>query len=278
MGNASTNIASIQQTVTNQVLQANQQACTVNNQVNASGNVVILNGIIAKGNVTAINATSQGTDASCLLSSNMSSSVSTILSASLQQSNETESDWFGGFSFSADTNTFNIAQTTNNQINQINQSICSSNNMNSTNNNYVYASGKVGRNFVGVNNANGQATASCSMQNTMKNISNNKNQASTGQGNVEKGMFVAMVGSFASMIAMIVVLVIIMFAVGAVAYVGYSATSGPKTPAAGTPGATTPQSVEAQEEAELALYDQYGGTSFITGTPTTTPTPTTTAV
>jgi hypothetical protein len=273
MGNAQTNVADIQQSVTNQIVQDNQQSCTFVNQGSANGNINIFNNVRVKGNVTGTNLVSQTTDSTCVLSSNMSSSVSSILSAALQTTNKTESDWFGGFSFSAQTNVFDVNQVTTNQINQINQSTCSSNITRSANNNFTYLSGSVGGNVVGVNLSLGQSSASCSMQNTMKSISYNDGQANNSDDNTEKGMFVSMVSSFTTMVGLIVVLVIVLFAVGAIGYVGYSVSSRPKAPPAtsGT-GAAAGMTVEQQEEAELALYDQYGGTSFITGpTPTSIP-------
>lgn len=253
MASGTTNIANIQQSFMNNITQQDQQNCiaTVNNSAN--NNVVIVNGTNIKGNFTGV-ASTTNTDATCLMVSNMEDSISNILSATLQQTNTTETDWFNGFQFTADTNTFDITQSVTNNISQINEATCAANTVTSVNNNYVYVTNStVGGYFIGVTDT-ANASASCSMTNTMKNTTYNQAQASATQSNTVKGMFVAMVGAFAAIIGIIVIGVIILFAVGATGYVGYGAVSGRRS---GQPSGGE----QSSEDQELMAAEELGLTS-----------------
>ena len=219
----SQNIANIQQSFMNDITQNNQQSCqaTVSNQAN--NNVVIVNGATVNGSFTGV-TTNVSTDASCLMVSNMEDSVSNILSASLQQTNTTETDWFNGFSFDSNTNVFDITQSVTNNISQINQATCSANQVSSTSSNYIYlTNATIKGDFVGVSDTL-TASASCSINNAMKNTTYNQAAAVANQTNTDKGMFVTMLGSFTGIIGLIIIVVIILFAVGAIGFVGYEAT------------------------------------------------------
>lgn len=228
MGNHTSNTAKIQQNFMNNVTQSNQQDCiaTVNSQAN--NNVVIVSGSKIDGNFTGVAATTS-TDATCLISSSMNSQVENSLSAQLQQENKTETDLFNDFSFNSETNTFNIDQSVTNNISQINQAVCSSNNTTSTSDNYVYVSDStVGGNFVGVTN-NATASADCTMQNYMKNVTYNQAQASATQSNSIEGMWATLLGAIVSIITIIVIAVIIIFSIGAIGYVGFKKYDKPST-------------------------------------------------
>lgn len=243
MASATTNIASIQQSFMNNITQQDQQNCIATVSDSTNNNVVIVNGANIGGNFTGVSSTAK-TDATCLMVSNMEDSISNILSATLQQTNTTETDWFNGFQFTADTNVFDISQSVTNNISQINEATCAANTVTSTNDNYVYVTNsKIGGDFIGVTSS-ANASASCSMTNTMKNTTYNQAQASAKQNNTIKGMFVAMVGAFAAIIGIIVIGVIILFAVGAIGYVGYGAVSSRKY---GQPSGNGQQSSEDQE-------------------------------
>ncbi|CAH6421707.1 Hypothetical protein HVR_LOCUS1347 [uncultured virus] len=224
MVSATTNIAKIQQSFMNNITQEDQQNCLATTTNTANNNVVIVNGADIKGNFTGVSATTS-TDASCLMVSNMEDSVSNILSATISQTNTTETDWFNGFQFTADSNSFNVSQSVTNNISQINQATCAANTTQSASNNYVYVTNAtVGGDFVGVT-SDATTSANCSMTNTMKNTTYNQAQANAKQSNTIKGMFVAIVSAFAAIIGIIVIGVIILFAVGAIGVVGYEGTS-----------------------------------------------------
>lgn len=229
MASGTTNVANIKQNFMNNVTQQSQQNCiaTVNSSTN--NNVVIVNGANIRGNFTGV-ATTTSTDATCLMVSSMEDSISNIISATLRQTNTSQTDWFNGFQFTADTNTFNISQSVTNNINQINQATCAANTTTSSNNNYIYVSNTVvGGDFVGVTSS-ANASADCTISNTMKNTTYNQAQADTSQSNTIQGMFVAMVAAFAGIIGVIVIGVIILFAVGAIGYVGYETVGGKSNP------------------------------------------------
>lgn len=256
MGSSSTNIANIQQSFMNNITQQSQQYCTATSNPTANNNVVIVNGANIKGNFTGVSETTT-TDASCLIVSNMEDSVSDILSATITQTNETETDWFNGFQFTADTNSFNLTQSVTNNISQLNQTTCSANSSSSTNNNYVYVTNAtVGGDFVGVTNTS-SAAATCSMTNMMKNTTYNQAQGNGSQSNTVKGMFVAMVASFAAIVGLIVIAVIILFAVGALGFVGYEASGSHKSSSGSVPppvsSETATENQELSEAAALGL-------------------------
>lgn len=227
MGNANTNVAKIQQSVTNNILQYSGSTCSFSDQSSLSGNIAVFGSVRTRGDFTGQNLQTLGTDSTCVLTSSMASSVSNILASIIQQSNNAQTDWFNGFSVTANTNTYNLQQSMNNQINQINQSTCSSNTVTSANNNYVFVGNiEAGGNVVGQNISVGQAAASCNLTNTMKNVTYNTGQSQGNQNNKSRGMFTGMFSSFLTMIVLIVILVVILFTVGAIGYIGYEAVEG----------------------------------------------------
>lgn len=264
MGSATSNIADVQQAFMNNITQEDQQSCLATTTDTTNNNVVIVSGAKIKGDFTGVSSTTS-TDASCLMVSNMQDSVSNVLSATIQQTNKTETDWFNGFQFTGDTNSFNVNQSVVNNISQINQATCAANTTKSSSNNYIYVTNAtIGGDFIGVN-SDATASASCSMTNTMKNTTYNQAQANADQSNTVKGMFVAMVAAFAAIVGIIVIGVIILFAVGALGVVGYegsSAFTSSKKPE-GSQGSQT--SIEQQEES-LGLNPEL--LSSLAGTPT----------
>lgn len=228
MSTTTHNNGQIRQNFMNNISQVDQQECIATVTDTANNNVVIVNGANIAGNFTGVSSTTS-TDATCLMVSTMDTSVSNILSASLQQTNSTETDMFGDFSFSTSDNKFNITQSVTNNISQINEALCAANTVTSTDNNYVYVTNsRIGGDFVGVANT-ANASADCSMSNTMKVVTYNQAQASASQSNTTEGIFGAIVAAFAAIIGLIIVGVIVLFATGAIGYVGYSAYTG-KTP------------------------------------------------
>ena len=262
MVSSTTNTANLQQTFMNNILQSNQENCIASTTNSANNNIVIVNGANIKGNFTGVSSTTS-TDASCLMVSNMENSVSNILSATIKQTNISETDWFNGFQFTKEKNTFNISQTVVNNISQITQSTCSSNTTSSTNNNYVYvATGtNIGGDFVGVTNA-ASSSANCSINNVMKNTTYNQAQANADQSNTVKGMFVSIVSAIVLIIGIIVITVIILFSVGALGsagLVGYGVFGGKSEKKEPTtlPPATNLQNTVYPQNNEYNPYEIY---------------------
>lgn len=221
MASGTSNNATVQQNFMNNITQQDQQNCIASTVNSANNNVIIVNGANIKGNFTGVSVTTS-TDASCLMTSNMEDSISNILQATLSQTNTSETDWFNGFQFTADTNSFNVSQSVTNNITQINETTCAANTTVSASNNYIYVTNAtVGGNFVGVT-SNANATANCSMTNMMKNATYNQVQSNSSQSNTIEGMFVAIFAAFAAIIGLVVIGVIILFATGSIGYVGYN--------------------------------------------------------
>lgn len=219
-----TNTAKAQQEFMTNLLQANQEVCSVNQSVQADGNVLIFQNMHAGDNFTGLNVTSQGTDASCSMVSNMDSTIENILTASLTQIAQADSGIMGGWSKNTVKNNVNIVQTAVNNISQINQSLCTASETVSANNNYEYFSGTAGNNFVGVNVTAGTTTANCAMTNMMKQATYNQAQGSASQSASYKALIAAVAGTFAGIIGLIVIIVIVLFAVGAIGYGGVKVT------------------------------------------------------
>jgi len=215
MGSALTNVATIQQSFTNNINQDSQQFCAATTTSTQNNNTIIINGTKIDGNLTGV-SNIVSTDASCNIVSTIEDSVSNILAATLQQTNTSETDAFNGFQITGDTNDFNMTQSVTNNINQINQATCSANTVVSQNNNYIYVTNStVGGDFVGVS-SDSTSNASCVMSNYMKNATYNQAQASGNQSNTDKGMW----AQFLSSIAGIAVFMVI----GSVIFLFYNTT------------------------------------------------------
>jgi hypothetical protein len=221
MVSSQTNVSSFQQSFINNILQQSQQNCLVQSTNTASNNVTIINGATIDGNVIGVTITAH-TDASCLMTSSMEDSVQNMLSAILQQANQAATDIMNGGQITMETNTFSIDQSVTNNISQINQTTCSVNTSTSTNNNYLYVSGKVGGNVIGVTQAT-DTKMNCSVSNIMKNTTYNQAQASATQSNTAVGMFALMFAVIGGIIGLFVIGYIIYYATGSSRNVGYQA-------------------------------------------------------
>ena len=256
MSSSTANIANIQQSFMNNVTQLGQENCVATTDDTASGNVIIVSGVNIGGNFTGV-TTTVSTDATCYIVSNMEDSISNIISATLQQSNTSETDWFNGFEFTSDTNTFNMYQSVTNNISQINEAMCAANTTVSTSDNYIYVSGAtVGGNFVGVS-SNASTSANCEMTNSMKNTTYTQATANGDQDNTVEGMFVAIAGTIATVVGLIVITVIILVAVGAFGFVGYEAVSSTKKQQ--QPPQQSPQPQQQGTLAQLEQLEQLEG-------------------
>jgi len=230
MGGSHSNTATINQSFANNITTVDQENCVSNANAQVSGNVLIVSGSTVSGNVGVIAAAT--TDASCLMVSAMENNIQDIMKATSTQTNNTSNDWFGGFEWNKDNNTFNLTQSVTNNISQINESTCTGNALASNNNNYVYIHGST----IGGNVAIASTTdpkANCSMTNMMKNYTYNYVQGDNNQSNTQKGMFVAIVSAICLLIGVIIIGVVILFAVGAIGFTGYELVK-PKNSAGST--------------------------------------------
>lgn len=222
-GSFSSNITNVQQQFMNNIIQQDQQNCISNVVNNANNNVTIITGSSIGGNFTGTAVTSTS-DATCLMVSNMEDTVKSIISSIVQQTNSTATDWFNGFQITGDINSFDITQSITNNISQINQSMCQANITQSASNNYTYiANSRIGGDYVGVSSV-ADASANCSITNSMKNATYNQAQSAATQSNTIKGMFVAMAGAIAFFIGILVIGIIILYSTGAIRNVGKATT------------------------------------------------------
>lgn len=225
MGSIQTNIAVTEQNFTNNILQSSKNDCWANTTSNTDNNVVIADGTIVGGNFIGVQ-TSTNTDASCVITSTMETTVDDILKSIIQQTNQSSNSLFGGFTFSGNTNVFNARQTVVNNITQLNETVCAANTVKTTNGNYIYSRNQsVFGDFIGVN-SNSESTASCTMNNTMKNSVYNEAQASNNQDNQIQSMFVAIIAAIASVIGGIVLLGFLLLGGGTVAVTELSSGGG----------------------------------------------------
>lgn len=230
MGNVSTNVSRIQQDFATEITQQSIESCSTSATQNVSGNISIIDGAKSSGDIIGINVESVSTDATCVLTSSIDAAITNILDSVTRQTNAASNDWFGGFSFSANTNVYNLRQSAINNINQINQSLCSSNVTSSTTNNFSYIRNVNGGRVIGLNIEGATASASCSITNVTKALSFNRAASEATQDNKNTGMFVAIVTAIIAVVGIVIVGVIILFSIGAIGYVGYSVASGGKTP------------------------------------------------
>jgi len=233
MGGSHSNFASINQTFMNNIVSRNQENCISSTYNTTSGNYIFVEGSTIVGNIGILQGTS--TDSSCLMVSAMENTIKDIMTATSKQSNNTSNDWFGGFSWTGQTNAFDLMQSSVNNISQINQLTCAASSMQTTSNNFIYVRNSNVSGNVGIVNTS-SAQANCSMTNMMKNYSYNYMQGDNNQDNAQKGMFVAIVAAICTLIGIIIIGVVILFAVGAIGYAGYELVSPKKTVAAGGGG------------------------------------------
>lgn len=238
-----TNIAKIQQDFMNDILQNDQQNCIAQQTQQATGNIIVVSGGVIDGDFIGVRQV-QNTDASCLMVSNMQNTVENVLSATLQQTNQAVTDWFNDFSYTDETNIFDISQSITNNISQINEATCSASNIQAATNNYIYVPDtRVRGNFIGVSQ-DSNASANCSMTNMMKNATYNKAQASATQSNTTIGMFTAIAAVIAAIIGLMVISSIIYYSTGGFGRRGTAAAATPQL---------TPEERELQAAQELGL-------------------------
>lgn len=222
MGGAfSKNLSDIQQNVITNLTQQNSTSCVNTVSATTNNNVLLIEGSTIGGDVIGARQT-VSTDVSCVITANMDAQIRSILSATLNQTNKTNNDLFGGFNWSKNTNIFNMRQSIANNIAQINSAVCSSNTLASAQNNFVYIrNANVRGNVVGVEQKV-NAKSGCTINNVMKMVSYNQQQADSNQGNTAIGMFAGLFSGIISIITILIIGVVIVFALGAVGYIGYS--------------------------------------------------------
>lgn len=239
----SINVNNISQDFQNNLTQITQQSCIVNSNVSITGNVVVLNGSKFNGDVVGFRAGSSA-DATCSMTSTMDANVTNMLKTITEQNNASTTSLLGDLHFgSLSYNENDISQSSTNNITQINQILCSANNIQSTTNNYVYVTDvQGGANFIGFDSTS-NASASCAINTNSKIAVYNQAQADATQKNTKTttfGLFLAIIAGF---IGIAIFFTILMFAKGSISKVGYDKN------------AATPQS---EQDKELAALKELG--------------------
>lgn len=206
MGNNSSNTTSVQQSFVNDVIQNNQQLCESTSVQISDNTTIIANGVNVKGNFIGVQLGTQ-TTADCLVQSQMSSTINNILKSISEQQNKANTDLFNDFTVNSSTNNYNVTQAVQNNISQINESLCDASDIQTTNNTYIYVSGTIDGNFIGVTTST-TPKASCIMTNTMKNATYNSAQSSSKQLNKITGMFAGLLAAIGLVIALVIGLII----------------------------------------------------------------------
>lgn len=152
----------------NNVTQVNQQTCQFQQQASNSGQVIVITDSDIS-NARIGQSIQVSTDASCLIASDMQENIANILKATTVQ------DKVGEYGPLASWGTFetswtlsDIKQNVTNNIYQICQATCSSSNITSNDNQYIYLKGDDASGaFIG-QSIDSNANSSCSMNNYMK--------------------------------------------------------------------------------------------------------------
>lgn len=196
--------SAFQQTINN-ILEESNQSCTSQDNLTFTDNDIIITGNNVSGNMNLVTL-GASTDASCSMVSTMQTSITNILKTTLTQANKSSSDWMSGVNVGLNANL--TIQNLENNIYQISNQTCTSNNINSVDNNYIYASGNtVGGDFVGFS-LNSASDANCAMTNYMKINLFNQTQATANQSNTVTGTF--------GIIAIVIVIIIIIMICGVI--------------------------------------------------------------
>jgi hypothetical protein len=217
MGNHNSNSFSMTQDVVNNVLEDQENDCSVQNNVRINGNVITIDNSNISGDVYGISDNGTSADASCTIVSSMNTTITDALQAQGSQTNKTASDLFGDFSYSGQDNSANIFQSTVNNIALLSQTLCQADQMTSVSNNFVFYNNlNVGGNLFGISIDDSSAQASCTMSNTMNFSLYNSFSASVSQSNTNIGMFVILILAIAGVVGLAIIGATIVFSVNGI--------------------------------------------------------------
>lgn len=244
MGNVLTQVMNNTSKNTNIVLQSSNQTCTTYNNVNVDNNAIIVENSTIDGDFYGANA-GTSLDASCAIVSSMSNIVENILGSIAKQKISETTSFANDFKIlGVATQTYNLDQSINNNISQINNALCDTSNMQSVTGNYVYvANSKIGGNFKGVS-LDSNASANCAMSNAMKNLTFNSIKSDTDLGSESQGMWTTLLASVCSVIAFGIILLVVVVLIGGVTAVTVAAV-GKKKGAEGPTVSKEQQQVDA---------------------------------
>lgn len=255
MGGAQSNFRKTYQSA---VSELTTESCTLTTKAEASNNVVIIDHSTIKGDVEGVTLTAS-TDGTCVLVDNVGDVAKSILHDVAAQTTKTDSDLFGDFSFKVQTNVSDVRQSTVNNIMNVFEGTCSTSQITSTNNNFVYITdSKLGGNFKGVTNKSDNKLA-CTLTNLVKTSAYNAASATTNQEAHARGIAAVVM---AGVVVIIVVMAVGYFGVRAVSKLTFKQGSWQSVPGTESDAGSDSGSVIAENENKAAdLIDGAAGTT-----------------
>jgi hypothetical protein len=229
MGGGSSNISRISQNTTNQLLQSNTQACIQNSETVTDGNVTIINNSNIAGDVIGVRQ-HVSVDFTCNITASMDQTVSSMLQSISKQTATANNDLLGGIQVSR--NRIDLSQSMVNNMSQINNSICSTNSIASSSNNFTYVgNSNVGGSVIGVEQTV-NPRSQCTVNTITKMAAYNQIQGNVDQTSNVVGLLPSIFSGLAGIITLVIIGVIIVSVLGAVGYLIYAVVGGraPKAP------------------------------------------------
>lgn len=234
MGSNTDNIASQSLEVQNNMIQASSEVCQADcNQVQV-GNITFIKDFDASkcGQTNFdVNVQNCSVSSSCYMNQNLAAQVNNMVKAMAQQTTTTEQSFFN-FTFDNEVNSASLEESVTNTFSQIMKNVCSSTNNQIQNKNMTVIEGITGVCNLNANVQNGDASASCTMNNLAKTATYNGLKAATDQNASVKNFLTAIIVSIA--VAVIIggiLLVLVILGIGgfgAVAYMGSGSKGGQK--------------------------------------------------
>lgn len=165
MGNRTSVANDIYSANTTNILQTQSSNCGATQNINASGNTIIVVDGNLKNVDVGISIAGQQVDATCAMTNTMDSQVKQLLETQLSQDISMESGLFGFLSPNKTKVRNDVTQSISNVLTQVTENNCSVSQNVNANNNYVYYSGVNSGAFIGVQISSQTASASCAMSN-----------------------------------------------------------------------------------------------------------------
>lgn len=188
----------------NNITQANKQDCVVRTNNSNSGQVIIATGGTLN-NVNLGQTITVNTDATCLIGSGVQGDIDNLLKATSAQGAVAETGPFATWgTISESVSLASVRQNTVNNIYQVSQATCGTDQINSNSSQYIYLADDVNGGFIG-QSIDSNVNSSCTMNNYMKFSTYNLAQAQAGQKTEHKGTLGG-VGVIVLVVAILVVL------------------------------------------------------------------------
>lgn len=189
-----TNYTKISTDISNTITQDQQTNCISTIETNVDNNTIIVNGSVIDGNFIGVTYNAYS-DASCQITASLDDYISNLITNLSSQKNTVNGTLFGDGQNNFQTNITDISNNLANNITQINESLCSSNLLQSIQGNYIYVTDStIKGNFLGVYGTGSNSQATCIMDNYIKNAVYNQVQSNASESNSDLGIFAGLFG------------------------------------------------------------------------------------